>query len=246
MVASYKSPRNGHRHRTKTITQAQQKVHSMFHGDCRLLGSVFPSSIACKPALCEALDVIFSNGNTKEYYRQRNYNGTSGNDTPIHFFEYDENYVSSFPNPSPLLLRFAPGIQQEQSSRFPSFLVDSLPDGWGLLLMDKEFRKQGRALREISYIDRLRYVGNNSMGSLSFSPQESEEFIGKSLEIIGIEKLNQNALAIFEEDSHDVLETLNRIASSGGSRPKGNLYFSKDLRLCNESWQPSFDGWIVV
>lgn len=82
------------------------------------------------------------------------------------------------------------------------------------------------------------------MGSLSFSPQESEEFIGKSLEIIGIEKLNQNALAIFEEDSHDVLETLNRIASSGGSRPKGNLYFSKDLRLCNESWQPSFDGWI--
>lgn len=111
--------------------------------------------------------------------------------------------------------------------------------------MDKEFRKQGRALREISYIDRLRYVGNNAMGSLSFSPQESEEFIGKSLEIIGIEKLNQNALAIFEEDSHDVLETLNRIASSGGSRPKGNLYFSKDLRLCNESWQPSFDGWIV-
>lgn len=162
-----------------------------------------------------------------------------------YFFEYDENYVSSFPNPSPLLLRFAPGIQQEQSSRFPSFLVDSLPDGWGLLLMDKEFRKQGRALREISYIDRLRYVGNNAMGSLSFSPQESEEFIGKSLEIIGIEKLNQNALAIFEEDSHDVLETLNRIASSGGSRPKGNLYFSKDLRLCNESWQPSFDGWIV-
>ena len=162
-----------------------------------------------------------------------------------YFFEYDENYVSSFPNPSPLLLRFAAGIQQEQSSRFPSFLVDSLPDGWGLLLMDKEFRKQGRALREISYIDRLRYVGNNAMGSLSFSPQESEEFIGKSLEIIGIEKLNQNALAIFEEDSHDVLETLNRIASSGGSRPKGNLYFSKDLRLCNESWQPSFDGWIV-
>lgn len=47
-----------------------------------------------------------------------------------YFFEYDENYVSSFPNPSPLLLRFAPGIQQEQSSRFPSFLVDSLPDGW--------------------------------------------------------------------------------------------------------------------
>ena len=154
-----------------------------------------------------------------------------------YFFEYDENYVASFPNPSPRLLRFAPGIQQEQGSRFPSFLVDSLPDGWGLLLMDKEFRKQGRSLREVAYIDRLRYVGNDAMGSLSFSPQESEEFIGKSLEINGIEKLNQNALAIFEEDSHDVLETLNRIASSGGSRPKGNLYFSKDLRLCHESWQ---------
>lgn len=162
-----------------------------------------------------------------------------------YFFEYDENYVASCPNPSPRLLKFAPGIQQEQGSKFPSFLVDSLPDGWGLLLMDKEFRKRGRSLREISYIDRLRYVGNDAIGSLSFSPQESEEIVRQGLEINEIEKLNQNALAIFEEDSQDVLETLNRIASSGGSRPKGNLYFSKDLHLCNESWQPKFDAWIV-
>ena len=61
-----------------------------------------------------------------------------------YFFEYDVK-LCSIPSLTLRLrlLRFAPGIQQEQGSRFPSFLVDSLPDGWGLLLMDKEFRKRG-------------------------------------------------------------------------------------------------------
>ena len=35
-----------------------------------------------------------------------------------YFFEYHENYVASCPNPSPRLLKFAPGIQQEQGSKF--------------------------------------------------------------------------------------------------------------------------------
>lgn len=38
-----------------------------------------------------------------------------------YFFEYDENYVSSFPNPSPLLLRFAPGIRKNKAQDFLPF-----------------------------------------------------------------------------------------------------------------------------
>lgn len=107
------------------------------------------------------------------------------------------------------------------------------------------FRKKGLSLNEISYIDRLRNLGDNALRSLSFSPKRIREPPRKNLEIKDIEDLNQNALAVYEEESNEALETLDRISSAGGSRPKGILYFSEDFRLCSESWQPSFDGWIV-
>lgn len=163
-----------------------------------------------------------------------------------YFFEYDRQYLASFPNPSPILLKFSPELQQENGGKFPHFLSDSLPDDWGRMLVNKELRKRGLFLNEISYIDRLRYLGDNAMGSLSFSPMESREISEDNLRFRDIEALNQNALTAYEEDNNGELERLNRISSAcGGSKPKGNLFFSKDFRLCNENWQPEFDAWIV-
>lgn len=50
-----------------------------------------------------------------------------------YFFEYNSQYLLTRPNPSPFLLRFSSGVQQEKNGRIPSFLLDSLPDGWGRL-----------------------------------------------------------------------------------------------------------------
>ena len=38
---------------------------------------------------------------------------------------------------------------------------DSLPDGWGLLLMDRFFQQRGSALAEVSVLDRLAYLGTH-------------------------------------------------------------------------------------
>lgn len=163
-----------------------------------------------------------------------------------YFFEYDQQYLVSFPNPSPALLGFSQGLQQEKYGNFPHFLADSLPDDWGQKLMNIGFRKKGFSINEISYIDRLRNLSDDAKGSLSFSPKELGEISGRCLGIEEIEELNQNALTVYEEETCKVLETLSRISCPcGGSRPKGNLYFSKDLRLCHTSWQPSFEAWIV-
>ena len=163
-----------------------------------------------------------------------------------YFFEYDQQYLVSFPNPSPALLEFSQGLQQEKYGKFPHFLADSLPDDWGQKLMNIGFRKKGFSINEISYIDRLRNLSDDAKGSLSFSPKELGEISGRCLGIEEIEELNQNALTVYEEETCKVLETLSRISCPcGGSRPKGNLYFSKDLRLCHTSWQPSFEAWIV-
>lgn len=163
-----------------------------------------------------------------------------------YFFEYDQQYLASFPNPSPALLKFSPGLQQEKCGGFPHFLADSLPDDWGQKLMNIEFRKKSLSFSEISFIDRLRNLDDNVLGALSFSPREFGGFSRKSLEIKNIEELSQNALGVNEDDTSEVLESLNKIScSSGGSKPKGTLYFPRDFRSCKESWQASFDAWIV-
>ena len=88
-----------------------------------------------------------------------------------YFFEYDSEYLLSKPNPSPFLLRFISGVQQEKNGRIPSFLLDSLPDGWGRLLMDREFRRLSIPLHSVTDIDRLSYVGDRAIGALSFESQ---------------------------------------------------------------------------
>ena len=138
-----------------------------------------------------------------------------------YFFEYDQQYLVSFPNPSPALLEFSQGLQQEKYGKFPHFLADSLPDDWGQKLMNIGFRKKGFSINEISYIDRLRNLSDDAKGSLSFSPKELGEISGRCLGIEEIEELNQNALTVYEEETCKVLETLSRISCPcGGSDRK--------------------------
>lgn len=47
--------------------------------------------------------------------------------------------------------------------RLPGLIADSLPDGWGLLLMDRLFRQQ--SLRHPGPLDRLAFMGERAMGA---------------------------------------------------------------------------------
>ena len=51
--------------------------------------------------------------------------------------------------------------------RLPGLLADSLPDGWGLLLMDRVFRQQG--LRHLGPLDRLAFIGHRAIGACVLS-----------------------------------------------------------------------------
>jgi serine/threonine-protein kinase HipA len=51
----------------------------------------------------------------------------------------------------------------------PGPVYDSLPDGWGMLLMDRLFRKRGLSSARIGPLERLAYIGN-AMGAMSYMP----------------------------------------------------------------------------
>ena len=54
----------------------------------------------------------------------------------------------------------------------PGVFADSLPDAWGERLADRYFLSRGRALDDVSVLDRLTLVGTSGMGALTYHPSE--------------------------------------------------------------------------
>jgi len=62
------------------------------------------------------------------------------------YFEYDADFLQDPLWLSPFKLPPEPGLHEQRDRAFGSLFGlfdDSLPDGWGLLLMDRFFRQRG-------------------------------------------------------------------------------------------------------
>lgn len=121
--------------------------------------------------------------------------------------------------------------------------ADCLPDGWGLLLQDRFFRQQGIVPSEVTAMDRLAFVGNSAIGALGFEPQQDWGFSAQSL---GFAELGLQAQAVFDGQTEDVLTALITAGSSGGARPKAQLYTDGDLQHNSRTLPRQGDSaWIV-
>ncbi len=94
-------------------------------------------------------------------------------------FAYEKSWLVDGLPLSPITMPLdAPNAHQlyygeHQSSQYLcGLLADSLPDGWGMLLMDRFFRQElGKQPYEINVLDRFAYIGQNAMGALVFEPE---------------------------------------------------------------------------
>jgi serine/threonine-protein kinase HipA len=106
----------------------------------------------------------------------------------------------------------------------PGFIADALPDGWGMLLMDRALRKLGRSPREVSVLTRLAIVGSRAMGALSFEPAENDVLPAEQLELKALAKEVEALQAndSVSDDSADIrLKHLMQLGGSPqGARPK--------------------------
>lgn len=114
--------------------------------------------------------------------------------------------------------------------RLPGLISDSLPDGWGMLLTDRLFRKQGLDPAEVSPLDRLGYIGETAMGALAFEPGEID---GLPQEDVQLLELAQDVRHVFEDDESEAM--LRKLVLMGGSphgaRPKVLVNFDKSTNL---------------
>ncbi|MEZ5480432.1 MAG: type II toxin-antitoxin system HipA family toxin [Thiolinea sp.] len=167
------------------------------------------------------------------------------------YFRYDAAWLQQGFDLSPGTLLFQGesqlSPQPQEFAGLHGVFHDSLPDGWGLLLMDRVFRLQvGWAAHEITPLDRLAYIGSRAMGALEYEPEILAEDIDA---IVDMAQLARSAERLLSGETPEVLEQL-RIqgGSPGGARPKVTVALSPTADQCLSGFNPLPDDyahWIV-
>jgi len=127
----------------------------------------------------------------------------------------------------------------------PGLIYDSLPDAWGYRLMHRRMKACGIDPDKASTLDRLAYLGANTMGALTYAPALPDALDRQDLTLLD---LAQEVQAVLVDDSHEVLAELARVgASSAGARPKALVYFNPDTGQMSTqaSAVPNGQAWLV-
>lgn len=136
-------------------------------------------------------------------------------------FSYDDEWLLSGFSLNPLSLPlenkvFIPNLDPFQGV-FGVF-NDSMPDGWGQLLVDRWLRKKNIDPFSLNAIQRFSIIGSNGMGALTFEPSYE---LSKTDDIIDYDKIAQECTKVLESEYSENLDELFRLGgSSGGARPK--------------------------
>ncbi len=162
------------------------------------------------------------------------------------FFEYHDEFLRDGLDLSPFKLPREPGLFEHRDLSFgplPGLFDQSLPDGWGLLLMDRHFRRERVDPEGLSPLDRLGYLGRSTMGALTYHPAPEHEPPGN----IDLGELGLHAEAVFEGRADEVLPALIRAGGSpGGARPKVLVGKRSDELVSGEAdLPPGFEPWLV-
>jgi serine/threonine-protein kinase HipA len=127
---------------------------------------------------------------------------------------------------SPLYYPPEPGLMAARNRSFDGlhgFLADSLPDGWGYLLMRKRLAKLGIDIASLSPLERLALVGEHGRGALAFKPATTP---ADDVESLDLDALAHDATALLMGDQSRLADTLAGLAGgSGGARPKVQVGF---------------------
>lgn len=161
-------------------------------------------------------------------------------------FEYAPAFIAAGRSISPLKLPLQAGLVWAPAlDRLHGVFDDALPDGWGMLLMDRHFRSSGRDLHGIGALDRLAYLGARTMGALGFHPPADDRPDGD--DIIDLQRLSDAADQVLEGATSEILPQLQLAGGTpGGARPKVLVALCGDrMRTGTELPPEGYESWLI-
>ncbi len=137
-------------------------------------------------------------------------------------FEYEPDWLNNGFSISPFSLPLVKKVfipKYEPFGGLFGVFNDSLPDGWGRLLVDRLFLKNKINPAEVDNINRLAVIQQSGMGALTYKPEH--RFETKKNNIDDYDTLAQECSKILVSQDSDNLDELFQLGgSSGGARPK--------------------------
>lgn len=169
--------------------------------------------------------------------------GTLADDGQTLLFEYSAEALAQQLELSPRHLKLrtqAFGDFPTHQLRLPGLIADALPDGWGLLLMDRVFRQ--RAITP-GPLERLAFIGDRAMGALRFVPAETLELPPVDLQLAMLARETQQVL---EGAATDVLMALVMLGGSPhGARPKALVQYQRATAQVSTLATAVGEPWLV-
>ncbi len=138
-------------------------------------------------------------------------------------FEYDKQWIEEGFSISPYSLPLVQKVFLPKIDPFDGLFGvfnDTLPDGWGRLLVDRLLLKKGINPHGLNSLDRLAIVQNSGMGAISFKLEHKFETDNSSFDLDTLSLACEKILNSSEAPPEELDELFKLGGSSGGARPK--------------------------
>jgi serine/threonine-protein kinase HipA len=163
------------------------------------------------------------------------------------FFKFTRSFLERNIDISPFKLKKSDEIiacPREPFDGLFGVFNDSIPDGWGRLLLDRKLIEKGINPREISALDRLSFVGKSAQGALIYEPYDNEnDTLNSALDLDIIAKESSE---ILKNENSSYLDDLYHLGgNSVGARPKILVNYSEKNNQFNSKVTDDFEPWII-
>ena len=167
---------------------------------------------------------------------------------PLIAFEYsDEAKRRGLELSAHLLALSGPSLHRDFPAHqmgLPGPVYDALPDGWGMLLMNRLFKQRGLNPAQIGPLERLSYIGTQAMGAMSFEPVAPEMLVLE--EDLSLAQLAAEVRDVLNGEGGEFLPKLLQMGGSPqGARPKALLYFDPASEAFTTAAAPGLEAWLI-
>lgn len=152
-------------------------------------------------------------------------------------FQYDEEWQKNGFSVSPLSLPLSDTIYTSGKEMFGGLygvFFDSLPDGWGELLLNRFLSRNGINPERLSVLTKLSLIGKNGLGGLTYEP--SQPYAEPISDVNNFDTLSKAINDILNDSANEneLDEVYALGGSSGGARPKAHI------KIDGEEWIVKF------
>lgn len=175
------------------------------------------------------------------------------------YFEYDPIFQKRGLEISPhkLAINSLKGAYTNTDTTYfqgiPGVFHDSLPDKFGMKVIDRYYEEKGKSIADVNLLMRLSYIGSRGMGALEYEPSDQPQFADQKAEIMDLHQMYLDSQVIIKGEQSDALHHIaafmENAASPGGAQPKASIGWNRETKEIISGAQlgvpQGFEHWLI-